>query len=238
MMKKFTFAAVAAVMGANALAINTEPVIDCEGEEVLYTQSMTGYMFGDESGLDIKDAAIYFADDNKVYFLNMDGMDYDTFIVGEKKGDKIEVVLPQLIANVEIMCINFSVVEQVPTPEDIEEIWGPMEPYYAAVKDLESTITFSIADDGTITLDALPDNKAIGSVEVPCLSGIDCLFAITSMKYTPNIPTAVNSVDSADASVEYFDMSGRAVSNPAEGGIFIKVATKADGTRNVTKILK
>lgn len=239
MMKNFTFAAMAALLASSAMAINTEPVIDAEGEEVLYTQYMNGYSFGFQEDLELKDAAIYFADDNKVYFLNMDGMDYDTFVVGEKKGNKIEVVLPQLVADEGIMRINFTVVEPVPTPEDILDLWGEeIDPYYAPVKDAETVVTFTIAEDGTITLDTLPDNKGIGSVEVPNLSYFDCMYAITEMKYTPNIPTAVDSVENTTVSEEYYDLSGRYVANPSEGGIYVKIATKADGSRKINKVFK
>lgn len=238
-MKKFTIAAVATMMAASAMAVNNEPLIDCDGDEVLYTQYFNGYSMGYPSELTVEDAAIYF-DGDMVYFLNIDGMEYDTFTVGQKKGNKIEMVLPQLICIQEgILFHYFSALEKGTTPADVLEWWGEIDPFYGAVSAEETIVTFTIADDGTITLDTVAD-KAVGTVEVPDMSGMGPMFAWTEMKFVPQSGqgSSVSAVESAPASVEYFDMSGRAVANPAEGGIYVKVATNVDGSRNVSKILK
>ncbi|MCM1221781.1 MAG: hypothetical protein NC548_45655 [Lachnospiraceae bacterium] len=236
-MKKFTFAAMAAMMAVNAMAINDEPVIDAEGTEVLYSQTMTGNAQGYINTVEVENASIYFADDNKVYFFNMDGMtNSDTFVVGEKKGDKIEVVLPQLIAeDYDIMMQTlFAVVEPVPVPDEYE---GIFDSWYEAVKAPETVVTFSIAEDGTISLDPLSDEKGIGVVYVPDLYGAGCMFAITEMSYVPNQGSSVKSVE-AIVNETYFDLSGRKVASPADGGIYLKVATLKDGTLKTSKVVK
>lgn len=135
-----------------------EVITEAEGEAKNYNKTyFVNYMgYVEETSAA---ATIVFGADNTVYFADPISMfPTGSYIKGTVEGNKITVAYPQcLMYSEEDGVLDFTLLE--PTDEMDEETEMPI----ANIQE-PGTVTYTIGEDGVITLDPLPDNCALGLV--------------------------------------------------------------------------
>ncbi len=137
----------------------TDYISEAEGEAKNYTKTFDvnymGYVMEQQSAV----STIVFGSDNTVYFADpMSLLPTGTYIKGTIEGNKISVAYPQCIfATEDEGAYEYTLVEPL---DEMDEETGLqmakiMEP---------GTATYTIGDDGVITLDPLPENCGFGII--------------------------------------------------------------------------
>lgn len=120
--------------------------------------SMMGTIFQYDEKTEPSPSQIIFGDDNTIYFHDISDYNWDSFTKGEINGNKITVNLPQTLCEElyewaeEPYYQNLCVLTQKGSGENIS----------FTVDNSITSVTFTISEEGVITLDPLPEGKALG----------------------------------------------------------------------------
>lgn len=141
-------------------------ITSASGETVLFNKSCEGY-FRSYTGKytpysDAEIPATVVMDDDDVYFLNIlsKGLT-DTYVKGHKEGNKITVNLPQTVLYNEREKDGYNIDRLKPT-EVVSN--GETTVTYTIDREGPQYATFTVSEDGTITLDDMGDGCGLGMV--------------------------------------------------------------------------
>ncbi len=177
-------------------------------------------------------AKIVFGDDNEVYFLDLlSKMPMLSYVKGIRSGDKITVTLPQVVSYSDSW--GFILEIDVNLAKEVEQNGN----FTMVSDDGEQTITFSIDNEDTITLDALEEGYGIALMKSPDMSWY-CVME-NKMQFVPDTGSGVESVKEAVRNVDqisYYTLSGKQVDSPSEG-IYVKRISYTDGSVSTCKVI-
>lgn len=216
-------------------SLNSDPgetvITNPEGEKKDYNKEYVITMFGSNM-TQTTSAEIVFNDNGDVYFKDMlsqygDGEEVPHYYVkGTLEGKKITVNYPQLISDNYGDCY----------------IWlgrdeNPDSPGFFVPAAESGSFTLTVADNGIITLDKLASDEAIINIT----GGMFDYCAEIAMEYVPVglIPDGVEAVSAPEMTkVEYYDLSGQKVSEPAAGLLLKKVKYSDGSIRTFKEIVR
>ncbi len=191
-------------------------ITQVQGQKHTYTKACTGYVsmiayisYYEEEGIY---ADIVMADNGEVYFHNfISGAAQDTYIMGLLKDNEITVDLPQTINWFDAYQLGASLVAL--KYETDETGWST----YVYDPTIDS-ITFSVAANGTIQMNSLGDDYAVGIIWEDDLSWTG--YADLTQVYTP---TEFNIAEIPQgAKIEHY------VNFQDESGYIVEVATEGE----------
>lgn len=146
---------------AKAIFGPEDVITSVEGSTQAMSAVCSGYYYSWFGLMDYKDMEtatnVVYADNDEVYFYEIvPFLSTDTYVKGVKKDNKIEVTLPQTIAFYEdegyglFLCLMEK--DEALSDEDM--------PYYAPTE--AESVTFTVAEDGTLTAEGLSDDLVLG----------------------------------------------------------------------------
>ena len=207
---------------APAKAAASDIIFEADGEAKSYNKTFTvnymGFVMEDQSSA----ATIVFGADNTVYFADpLSLLPTGTYLKGTQDGSKITVAYPQCIyESEEEGAYNYTLLE--PTEDMDPETGMPV----ANIQE-PGTITYTIGEDGVITLDPLPENCALGVVvDGPMYLGI-CESNIVFTPDTREIVTPPADIETLTYSYKMNDNYGHTVQVGFDGNdvYFTNVST-------------
>lgn len=139
------------------------PVTTAEGTPALYSKECSGYssIMGYVVEYDHPDdvAHVVYGADNTVYFYDiLSNGRTDTYAVGHKEGDKITLPLPQTLYSIEYDgAMDGLMLNAIDIAVDMEA--GTAD---ASINTSVTELTYTVAADGTMTLDPLPEGCYMG----------------------------------------------------------------------------
>lgn len=172
-----------------------DPIFEVEGDVKDYVKTYSGCLvYADLEYIDGEevDTQIVWGDDNTVYFPNFISMlPTGTYVKASADGDKITMKLPQCVY-LEEYEYDDEIVRStyLLSGLDAEYIDGDYIMYYPMEEEME--VTFTIGDDGTVTMDPLEGADTIGLVGNDGYESYWMGFAEFSMFFTPAGNTRVD----------------------------------------------
>lgn len=214
----------------SAADVITSPV----GTAEEYTKTASGcfQMFETDWFEDnVTPAKIVFGDNNEVYFPDiLSKMPMGSYVKGVRDGDKIIVSLPQVVSYsdewgyVLEIDINLGKASEIDGQYSMTAVEG------------ENQVTFSVADDGSLTLDPLDEGYGVALFN----AGSNMWYCVmeNKIKYVPKTGSAVETMDSDGdiVSEAYFDFAGNCIENPGKG-IYVKKVRYAGGLESSSKVV-
>ena len=163
---------------APAKTAASDIIFEADGEAKIYNKTFDVNYMGFVMEAQSSSTTIVFGADNTVYFADpISLLPSGTYIKGTMDGNKITVAYPQCFyESEEEGAYNYTLLE--PT-EDID----PETDMPIAIIHEPGTITYTVSENGTITLDPLPENCALGIVVDGSMYLGICEFNIT---FTPD----------------------------------------------------
>lgn len=232
----FSLAALAAPSASAEMArVSAADVITSpNGKVAEYTKTASGclQMFDTDWYEDEQSSAkIVFGENDEVYFPDiLSRMPMGSYVKGVRNGDKITVTLPQVVSYSD----QWGMVLQI----DINlgkasEMDGR---YSMTAVEGENQVFFSVADDGSITLDPLGEDYGIALFNAPSNQWYGAME--NRVKYVPKQGSAVEimEADTEIVSETYYDLAGRQIDTP-HTGICVKRTRYAGGREASSKVL-
>lgn len=219
---------------ATAARISADDVIWwADGTAKDYTKTYSGcYVYMDIEWINNQqvDTQIVWGENNDVYFPDIISMmPIGTYAKGLVDGNKITMTLPQTLYLEEeeykgqIYQTTYDLHLMMPFED------GGMLFYFPVDEEEPVDVTFTIADDGTVTLDTLPDGYALGLAVDEGDGAMWAGFAEMAMSFAPNTGSSINPADLENTEYSYF---ARGYDTPAtpepEFGYKVKVAFDGD----------
>lgn len=210
-----------------------DPIYEADGNVKNYVKTYNGcyvYMEMEYVNGQEVEAQIVWGDDNTVYFPNIISMmPTDTYTKGTLNGDKITVSLPQTAYYEEYEydgeLVQSYVLLSLLLPLEFDNgvtIYEPVEDEYE--------ITFTVADDGTVTLDPIDNTYVLGLVGYEEGDGLYWMgFAEFAMSFAPDNGTSVVDPTTLDNTPYSYFASGYDTPTPAEPEFGYKVNVAFNG---------
>ncbi len=186
------------------------PIYEVQGKMQEYTKTYSGwYVYTQMEHVDNQevDAQIVWGDDNEVYFRDLISMmPFGTYVKGTLDNNKITVSLPQALY-VEDYEYGDELIQSVVTLSILDRLDIDSEDRYYIdfwPSDEPGDITFTVAEDGTITMDPMDEMHAIGIAIDEGNGNMWMGFAEYEMSFVPKQTGGVNPADLENTPYSYF----------------------------------
>lgn len=209
---------------------DADVISEAEGRTENYIKTYDGlFLYDDITSVNDQqiEAQIVWADDVAYILDPISMMPTNSYVKGAVKGDKITMTLPQTLyvdeyeydGEIQTTTYLFTTLDHI----DIDGM-----AYYMPTEG-ESQITYTIAEDGTVTLDALPEGRLVG---ISLTDGYEAMwagFAESAAKYTPGSEVSVDPSTLPNTPYSYFTYGyGDAGKGPMDFGYKVNVAFDGD----------
>lgn len=186
------------------------PIFEVQGKAQDYIKTYSGwYVYTQMEHVENQevDAQIVWGDNNEVYFRDLISMmPFGTYVKGTLDGNKITVPLPQTIYIAESE-YDEEIIQSVYTLSILDRLDIDSEDeyyFYFWPSEEPGEITFTIADNGEVTMDPLDEINAIGIAVDEGDGNMWMGFAEYEMTFVPKETGSVNPADLDNTPYSYF----------------------------------